>query len=366
MLLAIKTQLKLNNDQRVLMAKHAGIARFTFNWGLATWNALYKDGFKPNEITLRTFFNNEVKTNPDLPWLKEKGISQKVTEFAFRQLGDSFKRFFRGEGAYPNFKKKGKSTNSFTINYGGKPMDVGGTRIKLPVIGWIRTYEGLPNTTTTRFTISERAGNWYISFPIEKEIPVVKCADDWFFPTVGVDLGISTLATLSDGKTFKNPKSFKRSAEKLARHQRRLVKKVKGSNQYKKEKLKLAKIHKRISDIRLDATHKATSYIAKKHGKIVIEDLNVKGMMANHKLAGSVADANFYEFRRQLEYKSKMYGSEVIVVNRFFPSTKKCSKCGHKQEMPLKERTFNCGGCGLSLNRDLNAALNLEHEAYPS
>jgi len=104
-----------------------------------------------------------------------------------------------------------------------------------------------------------------------------------------------------------------------------LSKKVKGSNQYKKEKLKIAKIHKRISDIRLDATHKATSYISKNHGKIVIEDLNVKGMMANHKLAGAVGDANFYEFRRQLEYKSKMYGSEVIVVNRFFPSTKKCS-----------------------------------------
>ncbi|MBR8838411.1 MAG: transposase [Stigonema ocellatum SAG 48.90 = DSM 106950] len=145
-----------------------------------------------------------------------------------------------------------------------------------------------------------------------------------------------------------------------------MSRKVKGSNQYKKEKLKIAKIHKRISDIRLDATHKATSYIAKNHGKIVIEDLNVKGMMANHKLAGAVGDANFYEFRRQLEYKSKMYGSSVMVVDRFFPSTKKCSKCGYKQDMPLKERTFNCGGCGLSINRDLNAALNLEHQAYPS
>jgi transposase len=129
MLLSIKTQLKLNNEQRVLMSKHAGIARFTYNWGLATWQALYEDGYKPNHQMLRSFFNSDVKTNPELSWLKEKGICQKVTEFAFEQLGDSYQRFFKGLAEYPKFKKKGKSNNSFTINAGGKPINVGGTRI---------------------------------------------------------------------------------------------------------------------------------------------------------------------------------------------------------------------------------------------
>jgi putative transposase len=355
MLLSIKTQLKLNKEQRVLMSKHAGISRFTYNWGLATWQALYKEGYKPNQRLLRTFFNNNVKTNPDLSWLKEEGICQKVTEFAFEQLGDSYKRFFKGQAAYPKFKKKGKSTNSFTINAAGKLIPVGGTRIKLPTIGWIKTYESLPHVTASKFTISERAGNWFISFAFEQSHePTLNK-----IPVVGVDLGIKELATFSTGVVFNNPKASKRFQKKLARQQRELSRKVRGSNQYRKQKLKVAKTYKRVSDIRLDATHKATTTISKNHAKIVIENLNVTGMMANHKLAGSVADANFSEFRRQLEYKSKKFGAEVILAGRFYPSSKTCSSCGHIQDMPLKLRVFDCGNCGISIDRDLNAARNL-------
>jgi putative transposase len=357
MLLSIKTQLKLNSYQRVLMSKHAGIARFTYNWGLATWQSLYKDGYKPNHRLLRTFFNNNVKTNPDLGWLKEKNICQKVTEFAFEQLGDSYKRFFKGQSEYPKFKKKGKSSHSFTINASGKPIPIGGTSIKLPTIGWVKTYEGLPHVTASKLTISERAGNWYISFAFEQTPKPVASK----IPVVGVDLGIKELATLSTGVVFSNPKTSKRFKKKLARQQRELARKVRGSNQYLKQKLKVAKTHKRVSDIRLDATHKATTTISKNHAKIVIETLNVSGMMANHKLAGSVADANFYELRRQLEYKSKKFGSEVILAGRFYPSSKTCSSCGHIQDMPLKLRVFDCGKCGLSIHRDFNAAKNLAH-----
>lgn len=355
MLLSIKTQLKLNNEQRVLMSKHAGIARFTYNWGLATWQALYQDGYKPSQRLLRTFFNNNVKTNADLAWLKEHRICQKVTEFAFEQLGDSYQRFFKGKASYPKFKKKGKSNNSFTVNAGGKPINVGGTRIKLPTIGWVKTYEGLPHVTASKLTISERAGNWYISFAFEQthEQPTDK------IPVVGVDLGIKELATLSTEVVFNNPKASKRFKKKLCRQQRELARKVRGSNQYIKQKLKVAKTHKRVSDIRLDATHKATTTISKNHAKIVIETLNVSGMMANHKLSGSVADANFYEFRRQLEYKAKKFGSEIILAGRFYPSSKTCSSCGHIQDMPLKVRVFDCGQCGISVDRDLNAAINL-------
>lgn len=356
MLLSVKTQLKLNFKERVLMSKHAGIARFTYNWGLATWQSLYKDGYKPNQRLLRTFFNNHVKTNPDLSWLKEKGICQKITEFAFENLGDAYQRFFKGLADYPNFKKRSKSLGSFTINSGGKAISVGGTRVKLPTIGWVRTYEGLPHTTTTKFTISERAGNWYISFPFEQELPKpsVKVA------VVGVDLGIKVLATLSTGVVFDNPKARDKMKNKLAKQSRQLSNKVRGSKRYLKQKLRVTKTHKRTSDIRLDATHKATTTISKNHAKIVVESLNVKGMMSNHKLGGAVGNANFYEFRRQLEYKSKKFGSEIVFAHPFYPSSKTCSSCGHVQDMPLAVRIFDCQSCKISLDRDQNAAKNLE------
>ncbi|MEA5627758.1 RNA-guided endonuclease TnpB family protein [Nostoc sp. UHCC 0251] len=356
MLLSIKTQLKLNSKERVLMSKHAGIARFTYNWGLATWQALYKDGYKPNQRFLRTFFNNHVKINPDLSWLKENGICQKITEFAFENLGDAYKRFFKGLGNYPRFKKRSKSLGSFTVNSGGKPINVGGTRIKLPTIGWVRTYEELPHTSTTKFTISERAGNWYISFTFEQELPKPSIK----IPIVGVDLGIKVLATISSGVVFDNPKARDKMKNKLAKQSRQLSKKTRGSKRYLKQKLRVARTHKRTSDIRLDATHKATTTISKNHAKIVVERLNVLGMMSNHKLAGAVGDANFYEFSRQLEYKCKKFGSEVIFADPFYPSSKTCSNCGHIQDMPLSVRIFDCQSCKVSLDRDWNASKNLE------
>jgi len=271
MLLGIKTQLKLNKSQRVLMAKHAGISRFTYNWGLATWIALYKDGLKPDSYTLKKFFNNQVK--PALPWLSEKGICGKVTEFAFANLSDAFKRLFQGLGKYPQFKKKGKTTDKFTINASGRPIKIGGKRIKLPTIGWVKTYENLPTTTTTKITISEKAGNWFISFAWEQNTK----EPNFNYELVGVDLGIKQLATLSTGVVFTNPKARRTSQKKLGKQQRQLARKVPGSNQYLKQKRRVAKTHSHTANIRLDATHKATNYISKNHAKVVLEDLNVSG-----------------------------------------------------------------------------------------
>jgi putative transposase len=161
MLLSIKTKLKLNKGQAVVMSKHAGIARFTYNWGLAAWSDLYKDGVAPNKYLLKKFFNNHVK--PEFTWIKEKGICQKITQYAFDNLGDSFSLFFSKKGGYPNFKKKGHH-DSFTIDAGGKPIPVGGTSIKLPTIGWVKTQVGLPHTTCKSITISCTADNWFIAF----------------------------------------------------------------------------------------------------------------------------------------------------------------------------------------------------------
>lgn len=352
MLLSIKTKLKLSKAQEITMCKHAGIARFTYNWGLAAWNNLYSYGLKPNKYILKKFFNNHVK--PEFTWIKEIGICQKITQYAFDNLGDAFSRFLSKRGGYANFKKKGHH-DSFTIDAGGKPIPVGGKSVKLPTIGWVRTYEGLPHTTCTKITISRTADSWFIAFAYEQNHePTVKQYD-----VVGVDIGVKELATLSTGVVFPNPKHYKTNLEKLRRLSRKFAKKVKGSNNRYKAKIQLAKHHARVANLRKDTIHQITTFLCKNHAKIVVEDLNVSGMLSNHKLAQVIADCGFHEFTRQLGYKAKKFGCEIITASRWFPSSKTCSNCGHIQDMPLKERTYNCGSCGHSIDRDLNAAINL-------
>lgn len=358
-LLRIKTKLNLTGAQKVLMAKHAGIARFTFNWGLAVWQDFYKSGCKLSYRTLRTFFNKYVKK--EYKWIKEKGICQKITEFAFENLNNAFQRFFKTTAGYPKFKKKGKN-DSFTINNGGGPMPFGGKSIKLPVIGWVKLYEGLPEGTTSKVTISNIASDWYISFTYNQVKPEI---NESRIDAVGIDLGIKTLATLSTGVIFENAKYLKNTIKQLACLQKQLARKQKGSSNRNKLKTKLQRMHRRIAFLRKDLLHKITHYICKNHAKIVIEDLNVSGMLSNGNLALSISDCGFYEFKRQLEYKSKKFGCELIIADRWFASSKLCSTCGHKhQTLTLKDRVYECSNCELKLNRDLNAALNLAKLAH--
>ncbi len=180
------------------------------------------------------------------------------------------------------------------------------------------------------------------------------------FQIVGVDLGIKALATLSTGEVFLGAKSYKKSEAKLSRMQRLNRHKVKGSNNWKKSQIQIARLHLKIANIRKDTLHKLTTLLAKNHGTVVIEELNVSGMLANHKLAKSIADLSFFELRRQLTYKCELYGSKLVVTDRWFPSSKTCSNCGTKKEtLTLSERLFDCGHCGLTIDRDLNAAINL-------
>jgi putative transposase len=358
MLLAIKTKLKLSKNQQIIMSKHAGIARFTYNWGLATWKELYDDGLKPDKYLIKKFFNNHVK--PEFTWIKEKGICQKITQYAFDNLGDAFSRFFKGLGKYPNFKKKGQH-DSFTIDASGKPIPVGGKSIKLPTIGWVKTYEGLPHTSCKSITISRTANSWFMAFSYEQEHKATTKAHE----VLGVDLGVKELATLSTGKVFSNPKHYKSNLEKLRRLSRQFSRKVNGSNNKYKAKLKLAKHHARVADLRKDTLHKITTYLCKNHAKVVIEDLAVSNMVKNHKLAQVICDCGFGELRRQLNYKAKKFGCEIIVADRWYPSSKTCSNCGQIQDMPLKERVYSCQNCNFILDRDLNAAINLSRLAKP-
>ncbi len=220
----------------------------------------------------------------------------------------------------------------------------------------MKCYEILPTVQPKNVTITKRAGDWYVSFKYELEPQLTSKSRE----KIGVDVGINSLATCSDGSIFPNLKAYRKAKRKLAHLQRSVCRKEKGSNNRNKANIKVAKLHRRIANLRQDALHKLTTWLAKNHSEILIEDLNVSGMLKNHRLASAIADCGFYEFKRQLEYKSQWYDSTVVKVDRFYPSSQLCSCCNHRQKMPLKTRVFICGECGTTLDRDLNASINIE------
>jgi putative transposase len=358
MLMGFKTELKLNSSQRVLLAKHAGTARHAYNWGLGLCKQILDNNSRhpeekikfPTAINLHKWLVAMVK--PRYEWYYE--VSKCAPQYALRHLSDAFKRFFSKKGGFPRFKKKGRG-DSFTLD---GSITVEHRKIKVPIIGWIKTYERLPQgIKPASVTISRTADRWFISFKIEIEPMVTEKK----FDVVGVDLGVNHLATLSTGEVFDGVKAYKKYGKKLARLQWLNRHKQLHSANYKKAQLRIARLHRKIANIRSDTLHFITTYISKNHAVIGIEDLNVSGMLANHKLAKAIADMGFYEFRRQLEYKCELYGSKLVVVDRFFPSSKRCSNClTVKESLSLSERTYYCSECGFDSDRDLNASINLE------
>ncbi|MBD2253543.1 RNA-guided endonuclease InsQ/TnpB family protein [Nostoc parmelioides] len=359
MLLGFKTELKLNNKQRTQLSRHCGVARHAWNWGLSlTKQILDHNKINPEEkikfpsaIDLHKWLVAMVK--PEHPWYFY--VSKCAPQYALRDLRTAWDRCFKKVSGVPKFKKKGKF-DSFELD---GTIKIRGTRkIQLPRLGALKTYEDLPQVQPKSVTISRTADRWYISFRIEVEPRDTPKTID----VVGVDLGVKSLATLSTGEVLEGAKSYRKLEAKLSRLQWLNRHKQRGSANWRKAQIKIAKLHQRIANIRKDTLHKLTTYLAKNHGVIVIEDLNVSGMMANRKLAKAIADMGFYEFRRQLEYKTQLYGSELVVVDRFYPSSKTCSNCGTKKEsLLLSERVFKCENCGFECDRDLNAAINLSH-----
>jgi putative transposase len=371
MLIGFKTELKVNSSQRVLLSKHAGTARHAWNWGLGLTKQILgnnksnpDDKIKfPTAIDLHKWLVAIVK--PSNPWYYEVSKCAPSREYArplryqyaLRQLREAWDRCFKKVSGVPRFKKKGRK-DSFTLDGSIKVEQL---KIRVPVIGWLKTYERLPQGVNPKsVTISCQAERWFISFKIEVEPAVTPK----YVSGVGVDLGINSLATLSTGEEFKGAKSYRKYELKIARLQYLLRHKVIGSSNYKKAQLKIARLHRKIANIRKDTLHKMTTYISKNHAVIGLEDLNVSGMMANRKLAKAIGDMGFYEFRRQLEYKCQLYGSQLVFVDRFYPSSKTCSNCGHvKESLSLSERVFKCDECQFECSRDLNASINLEKAA---
>jgi len=351
---SIKVRLELNNKQTTLANKHAGVQRYAYNWGKSVCDlAIQNKEHRPTAIDLHKKFVAEEKSIK--PWLYE--VSKCSPQQGLRNLDEAYKRTFKVKGShFPKFKKKGQH-DSFYLE-GNITTD--NNKIKVPKFGWLKCSEILPQCLIKNVVISKTANQWFIAFKIFFEPEIT----NKFNSTVGVDLGIKTLAVLSDGKVFEAVKPYKKNKHKLKLLQRKLSKKQKGSNNRKKACMKVAKLHYRIANIRKDTLHKLTTYLTKNHSEVVIEDLNVNGMSKNHKLASAILDGGFSEFRQQLEYKSKWYGSVLTVVDRFYPSSKTCSGCGNiKKELKLSEREYVCENCGLVIDRDLNAAINLKNKS---
>lgn len=361
MLLSFKTALIPNNKQQTSFKKACGVARHAYNWANAHIKEvleLRKDDKTikiPSAIDLHKKLIAEVKSVNDWYYETNKNVPQK----ALADLRQAWDRCFKKVSKQPRFKKKGHR-DSFYLESGtkAKPMIKNdGKRVKLPSIGWVKLAEPLPVTAIHNCVISRQADRWFIANKYEIEKPYV----DADRPIVGVDIGIKELAVCSHGKVFSNPQAYRRLSKRLKRSQRRVSKRVKGSKNRAKAVKKLSKLHARVSNIRKDAIHKLTNYLAKNHSEIKIEDLSVKSFLKNHKLAGAIADCGMYEFRRQLEYKTEKFSSKLTLVDRMFPSSQICSNCGkHRHKMPLKNRVYVCPECGHTEDRDLNAARNIE------
>jgi putative transposase len=359
MLLGFKTELNLNNEQRTILAKHAGTARHAYNQGLALtkqvldWNAANPgDKIKfPSAIDLHKWYVASIK--PEFPWIYE--VSKCAGQYALKALRDGWDRCFKQLSKPPRFKRKGQH-DSFMLDGNGLKI-LGSNHIQVPVIGVLKTFEALPQVKPKNVTISRQSDKWLISFKLEIEPTQAEKTNR----SVGVDLGVKQFATLSDGQVFDSPPESKQLKAKIAKLQYLNRNKQRGSQGYKDFQRRIARLHYRLACIRKDFLDKLTTYLAKTFQHVCIEDLNVSGMLKFGKLAGAVAMLGFYEFRRQLEYKCKLYGSELRIIGRWEPSSKLHYKCGWKNEaLTLQDRVFHCPGCFESIDRDLNAALNIE------
>ncbi|MEH2056990.1 MAG: transposase [Nostoc sp.] len=379
---AIKRELKLNNVETSLMRGNAGFKRFVYNYGLelltASWSFEDVQASDSKRIdAIKKVLTQVTMQRPEYAWMKL--YPSTVYQSAFIDLKNAFSRWRKGISDFPKKKLK-KKGDSFTLyKTAGIYLEKGkpalpftnrvvinpGKLIKLPALKELRLKERIDFMCSSQtFTVSRTADKWFVSFTLdaEKIPPIIHPIEK-----LGLDLGAKTLATCSDGTFYDMPLTTKKAKIKLGKLQWRNRKKtlgnkklkIRASSNAKKYYIQLSRQHAHIANIRQDTTQKMTTDISRKAAVIRIEDLNVSGMIANHKLASAVSNNCFYEIRRQFTYKQSHYGTRVELVDRWFPSSKMCSKCGYIQPMGKSLRVYNCGGCGHVQDRDQNASINL-------
>ena len=355
---AYKYRIYPNKVQQELLEKHFGCVRFCFNRGLDKKIKAYQQDKK--RLSCFDLINElaKLKKEKEFEWLNE--VNSQSLQMALRNLDNAFTNFFRKQNKFPNFKSKKHNINSFQIPQHLKLSD----KLDIPKIKGIkiiqhRKLEGKIKTATVSKTPT---GKYYISILVEQDKKLPKKPKIKENTAIGIDLGIKTFATLSDGRKIDNPKYLKNSLKKLRRQQRWLSRKIKESNNRKKQIRKVSLIHEKITNQRSDFLHKFSYQITHENqvNTIAIEDLNVKGMVKNHCLAQAISDVSWTEFRRQLEYKTEWYGKNLLVIGRFEASSKTCS-CGQvNQELKLSDREWTCLECGVKHDRDILAANNIK------
>jgi putative transposase len=363
-------ELSPNNKVRTLLRKHADAARFAWNWGLADRKLLYQKNTGQKRYTSaiqqHRKLNSMKKTN--FPWLYE--VSKCAPQEALRDLEQAMKNFINSINkkfktqrfGFPKYKKKGKSTDSFRLT-GRIKIIPEENKVQLPRLGQIKVKgkiklpEGseILSATIKRETMEK----WFLIFKIRIPAPEPD-SHKWKQSAIGVDLGLKQFAVLSDGSSVSFSLPLTNSLKKYGQLSKSLSRKKKGSQNWQKAKTKLAKHHYKLKNIRKDFLHKLTSFLTDNYGQIIIEDLNVKGLSRNRKLSRLFQDSSLGNYRKMLTYKSRQKGCSLIIADRFYPSSKRCSSCGSiRKDLSLKDRIFKCPKCGLFLDRDHNAAINL-------
>ncbi len=358
---AYRFRLYPTEEQRQMMIRIIGCCRFV-------WNRLLEYSAKSYErrreshtsFNLNNFICHILK--PAFPWLSD--APAQTLQCVSSDLASAFKAFFRKNANYPKYKSKHRSKKSFRIPQRGK-VDSENNRIYVQGVGWVeavihrKPIGRLKNITVTVNPSKDAYASCLYEDGIEVPVPSIPENPK----AVGIDLNLERLAVCSDGREYDNPRTLKQYEKRLKRLQKKLSKKKKGSSNWKKLKHKIAVLHEKIANIRKDSIHKMTKKIVcdSQADVIVIEDLNVSGMMKNRKLSRHMQDASFYEIRRQIEYKCLFYGKTLVIADRFFASSKTCHRCGwHNDGLTLRDREWVCQVCLTKLDRDLNAALNLE------
>lgn len=356
---AYRYEIRPNESQLRAFGLHVAMSHGVYNWGLWYCKMLHEREPLAKCPTHFDLCAAWVKWKAEHRTLADE-VSSLCVQAALRQVAWAYKNFFRGlrEGRKIGFPRS-KDRFARKSFYAAGGIKAEGSRVRLPRIGWMSTKE------TTRVkgriesaTVAEDCGRWYVSFRVERmRVPPGPRGGG----IVGVDMGLKTFAVLSNGEQIESPRPYREATRQLARAQRVVSRRERGSGRWFRAKAKLQGVHRHVGNVRRDFLHRTTTALAKRFDVIAVETLTVKNLMGNHALAGAIADQGWAEFRRQLGYKSAWYGSRLVEAPTSFPSTRTCNVCGVVgPKVPLKERMFRCGACGHEADRDLNAAGNLE------